>query len=236
MKFNLAVGDVSGFYVDPSETRILLTPWLSQQDVRDFACTSLNLCMYRGDVMASTPAPCFPGICRTDRRRPLPLVRLNLCLDEKSTLSGNSQHLGRDIVHHLVRWNVVKGKKRFPTIVSVYWLWQTRKVANTAHTSPRRLCRLKCSLCSFLPSLCTRYLWLSLFMCSSHITGLWGPSHTRQTWMRCFFPLIKTSAQNIFLRSFWILWRFTLALPAPKIKLKKHCRHTMEKRKTMWFA
>lgn len=144
-------------------------------------------CIYRGDVVCSTPAPSFMGDCR-QLDTGLSLVRLQSWLDEKSTLSGLAP-VGRKFVHQLVKWNVLKGKKNFqPSLVFIdsgkqerWHMHQTQPRGSFVDLNVRTH-----SFLHFAPSICC-----SLFLCFTEITGLFGLSHTRQTWMRCFFPLIK---------------------------------------------
>lgn len=84
--------------------------------------------------------------------------------------------------------------KTVPTIIIVYWFWQARNVAYTPNTTMRQLCQPKCShtFLRFTPTICC-----SLFSCSTQITGLFGLSHTRQTWMRWFFSVNKSYPSEV---------------------------------------
>lgn len=132
--------------------------------------------------------------------------------------------------------------KIFPTIINVYWFWHARKVAciHTEHTTARQLCRLKCPLCSYLPSLRSHYLLLSLLVRYTNHRPLWAEPHTANLDALLFsinksppsevepseyFPQLISASDNSHLP--FLLW---------EKKQKKHSMDTQWKNENYGFA
>lgn len=95
----------------------------------------------------------------------LSLVRVHSCLNEKSTLSGNSSWEG--ICPPVNKMECAQGKI-FPTIISVYWFWQAGKVAYI-HTKQPWGSFVDLNVCTLLiPSFNLHLLSVALASCALH--------------------------------------------------------------------
>lgn len=102
-----------------------------------------------------------------------------------------------------MKWNVLKEKCFQPSLMFIVSGKPKRWHTCTPNTTMRQLpidlnLHLAQSFPHFALTICG-----SLCMCSTQITGLFGPSLTRQTWMGCFFSVNKSPPSEVELSEYF---------------------------------